>query len=264
MGRKKIIITVLLCSVLLIALFRFNEKFHHRRKTNLITLRIAAAASMINVVQAVNAQFERRFPDVTIESNFAATSLIARQVEHGAPVDVVLSASEEWMTYLATKGAVDSSSIIPIARNVLVWVLPVSSSLTSIDREVLNSSRIQRIAVADWRHVPAGKYARLALEKMGIWQDVLPKLVATLDVRAALAYVEQGNAEVGMVYRSDAQISSKVKTIAISDKYQPEILYEAARVNTAPDVAQRYLQFWQTPVVDSLLTQYGFIPVTAK
>jgi len=264
MGWKTIIIAVLLCSVLLIILFHFNENLHHRRETNLITLRIAAAASMINVVQAVNAQFEQRFPDVSIESSFAATSLIARQVEHGAPVDVVLSASEEWMTYLASIGAVDSSSIIPIARNTLVWVLPPSSSLTSINPQVLKHSRVQRIAIADWRHVPAGKYARLALMKMGIWQEVLPRLVATLDVRAALAYVEQGNADVGIVYRSDARISQKVKAVPISENYQPEILYEAGRVKTAPTVADRYLRFWQSNVVDSLLTQFGFLPVEAE
>ncbi len=229
---------------------------------NSSSLSIAAAASLMNVVQEVNQRYHRQLPDIQLEVSFGATSLLARQVEQGAPVDVILSANREWMDYLIQKRKVDPKSVIIIAQNRMVWVVPATSSLNTVSDTILNGNTVHRIAVADWHHVPAGKYARYVLQKMGIWEVLKPRLIPALDVRAALAYVEQGNAELGMVYESDARISQKVKSIPVPDAYQPFIIYEGGITVTANSMARNYLQFWSSDTTQKILKKFGFTPVS--
>ncbi len=221
-------------------------------------IRVAAAASLINVIQKADSLFTDQHPSVKIEEHFAATSILARQLEQGAPFDVFLSANPDWVDYLIQRGLLDSSTVTPLARNVLVVATPDSPPLPSELPRWLVHHRQQRIAIANWHHVPAGKYARTALERMGIWEEVAPYLVQSIDVRAALAYVERGHVGAGIVYRSDVLITPTVHYAAIPTAFQPEIVYEGGLTPSGNSMAKEYLQFLTMPKVQQLFQQFGF------
>ncbi len=231
---------------------------HSGSKPQNSVLQVAAAVSLTNVLQKVDSIFTHRYSNVTIEHYFAATSILARQLEQGAPFDVILSANPDWINYLAQKNKIKPSSITIFARNRLVLVAAPDKKVQQPLKQWIVGQKLGRIAVADWHHVPAGKYARLALEKMGLWQQILPYLIPAMDVRAALAYVEQKNAAIGIVYQSDALISNKVHFVPLPQAVQPDIVYEGALTVQGDSLASRYLAFLTTAEVQAIFQEFGF------
>ncbi len=222
-------------------------------------IHVAAAASLINVIQQADSIFQVKFPGVKIEESFAATSILARQLEQGAPFDVVLSANPEWINYLVAKRLMDTTSIVVFAYNSLVVISASASPPDVAVADWLLTHREQRIAIANWHHVPAGKYARHALKRMGIWETVEPFLVLAVDVRAALSYVEKGHVGAGIVYYSDRLVTPEVPFAVIPKTFQPQILYEGGVTYQANAIARQYLTFLKSPLIQQLFKQYGFL-----
>src|SRR5262249_4887746 len=141
--------------------------------------------------------------------NFGASSMLARQIQEGAPGDIFISADEEKMDMLQKKGLIKTETRKSILSNTLVAVVPENSKFTM--NSIQDLAKIKgSIAIAEPQTVPAGIYAKQYLKKVGIWDKVIDRLVPTDNVRAALATVETGNAEAGIVYKTDAGISKKV------------------------------------------------------
>lgn len=214
-------------------------------------LLVFAAASLKNALDEVNRAY-----DAPVRTSYAASSALARQIERGAPADVFLSADADWMDYLERRGQVVKGTRRPLLGNRLVWVAPAGSPVPAEPLALLGQSG--RLAIADPAHVPAGKYARAALEHAGTWDRIAGRLAPAENVRAALALVARGEAPLGVVYETDARAEPKVRVLArIDARLHPRIEYPAAAVRGSPGTA-RYLAFLASPTAAAIFEKHGF------
>ena len=226
-------------------------------------LTVFAAASLKNVLDATGEALEAAGAESPVVS-LAASSALARQIEQGAPADVFISADDDWMTYLASKDLILPATRTIVASNTLVLIAPrdspVSVDLTSgVDlAAVLGGGRL---AVADVTSVPAGKYAKAALETLGAWAAVAGQLAQTDHVRAALMLVSRGEAPLGIVYGSDAKADPSVRVVAVFPAAShPPILYLAAVTagSTSPDNAKAFVSRLTSPDGRAVFAAHGF------
>lgn len=178
---------------------------------------VFAAASLTNAMQDIATQYKKE-KNVDVVSSFASSSTLARQIEAGAPADLFISADQKWMDYAVDKKSIDTATRETLLGNSLVVVAPKASAQKdfTIDSKTNWTSLLNggRTAVGDPEHVPAGIYAKEALQKLGAWDTTAPKLAPAEDVRGALALVERNEAPLGIVYGSDAVASKGVKVVA--------------------------------------------------
>ncbi|HEX7155295.1 MAG TPA: molybdate ABC transporter substrate-binding protein [Thermoanaerobaculia bacterium] len=215
-------------------------------------IRVYAAASLTDALQEIATTYERQSGD-RIRFNFGGSSVLARQIEHGAPADVFLSADEEKMNALERRGLILASTRVSVLSNTLVVV---GDNI----RNVHDLANARRIALAEPSSVPAGIYAREYLRKAGVWQRIAPKVVPTESVRAALAAVASGNVDAAIVYRTDA-LSSKRLRIAyeVPRAVGPRISYPFALVKGAKPRATRFLTYLRSPAARAVFARHGFL-----
>ena len=224
-------------------------------------LRVFAAASLASVMPAVADAFQKEFEKTEVEFNFAASSILAKQIERGAHADFYLSANLQWMQFLMEKKKIQKDSQVIFLGNELVLVTSENSQRNLTGLEDLLSSDISRIALADWSHVPAGIYAKTALKKAGLWEKIKSKCIPALDVRAALAYVERGDVDYALVYRTDAAISRNVLiAVSLPKEIQPDIQYSAAATpNSTHPLSAAFLSFLKSQAAKRIFRESGFI-----
>ena len=218
------------------------------------TLLIAAAASLQNALEEIDPLFESAHSEITANYNFAASGPLQQQIEQGAPVDVFISAATKQMDAL-------QETRRNILTNRLVLVVPSNSTLGLTSFQQLTDSRVKKIAVGEPRSVPAGQYAEELFKNLGTLEQLKPKFVYGNSVRNVLGSVESGNADAGVVYRTDALISDKVKQVATApDNLHSPIVYPIAVIGASRSVnaAKTYVQFLTTDVAKSVFTKYGF------
>ena len=222
---------------------------------------VFAAASLTDSLRQIAAVYEKQSSDKVI-FNFAGSSTLARQIEAGAPADVFFSADEAWMDAVAKRGLIDADTRRSRLGNALVVVVPLDSALRIATAGALTNGAVKRIALADPKAVPAGIYAREWLEKAGLWRFIEPKVVPTENVRGALAAVESGNVEAGIVYNTDAGISKKVRiAYEVPTVDSPVISYPVALVKNSPQPgpARRFLQFLDSDAAGKIFERFGFV-----
>ncbi len=226
-------------------------------------LTVFAAASMRNALDAVNAAFARE-TDIKVTASYAASSALAKQIEQGAPADVYVSANVKWMDFLTGRKLIAAGTRIDLLGNRLVLIAPKESGLDQVRIEngfdIAGLAGDGRIAVANTTAVPAGLYAKAALQSLGAWQAAESRLAQSENVRATLAYVARGEAPLGIVYATDAQAEPKVKTIGIfTAGTHPPIVYPVAAITGRQGkAATRYLHFLQTQAAKKIFERYGF------
>ena len=226
------------------------------------TVTLFAAASMKNAVDDINAAFTKA-TGIKVVASLAASSALAKQIEQGAPADVFASADLDWMDYLEKKNLIEVPSRVSLLGNKLVLIAPKDSKLDNVKIEqgfdIAKLAGDSRIAVADVRAVPAGKYAAAALEKLGSWTAAKSKLAMAENVRAALALVGRGEAPLGIVYETDAKIEKNVKIVGyFPNGSYPAIVYPVALTATAKPEAARYLDYLRGGTAKSVFETYGF------
>ncbi len=224
-------------------------------------LTVFAAASLTDSLKEIAATYEKQTGD-KIVFNFGASSTLARQIDALAPVDLFISADEAKMDGLEQKGLILKDTRISRLSNSLVIVVAADASGAIDSPKALATGKVKRIALAETRSVPAGIYAREYLEKQNLWSAVQAKVVPTENVRAALAAVESGNVDAGIVYKTDAAISKKVKVAyAIPAKDGPDISYPMAVVKGTkqPEAAKRFLQYLASDDAAKVFEKFGFI-----
>lgn len=224
---------------------------------------VFAAASLTNAFEEVGALYQAR-TGRTVRQSFAASSTLAKQLESGAPANIFASADEQWMDWAAQRRLIVPDSRRALLGNRLVLVTaadrPVRVELRpGFDLAALLGAN-GRLATGDPAHVPAGRYARKALEQLGVWAVAEPRLVRADSVRAALALVERGEVPAGIVYATDAAASRKVRVAAIfpEDAHAP-IVYPIAliaRQDTAD--ARDFFEFLQGGPAQAVYRKYGF------
>lgn len=224
---------------------------------------IFAAASLKNALDDVAKAYEAKTGHkVTI--SYAGSSALAKQIEQGAPADIFISADLDWMDYLANKNLIKNDTRRNLLGNTLVLVAPADSSVSlkiAPGFDLAKALGDGRLAVADPASVPAGKYAKASLEKLGVWDSVKDKLAQAENVRAALAFIAQGEAPLGIVYQTDATAEPKVKVVDTfpADSHAP-IIYPVAQTasSTNPDAAA-FLQFLGSEDARKLFEGQGFV-----
>lgn len=195
---------------------------------------VFAAASLTDVLEELAATYEARHPNSTVVLNVGATSLLARQIEAGAPADVFLSANMAWMDRLVARGRIHGSPVTLAGNRLAVAGAPDAALLSDPELILYFNS----IALADPSHVPAGQYAQEALECAGLWQAVAPRVIPMLDVRMALLSVTTGAAEAALVYASDLRATAEARVLMEwPQDCAPDIRYAAGRIAGAPNPA---------------------------
>lgn len=227
---------------------------------------VFAAASLAGSLDAVASAFKAATrTDVAI--SYAASSALAKQIEQAAPADVYISSDLDWMDYLEQKSLIAKDTRTNILGNRLVLVAPAASKTEiKLERGVDLAGALGegRLAVADVETVPAGKYAKAALDALGVWTSVEAKLAQAENVRAALAFVARGEAPLGIVYNSDAVAEPGVRVVAVFpyDAY-PRIVYPAAALPAAPngESARAFILFLKTPPALAIFEKAGFLKI---
>ena len=223
---------------------------------------VFAAASLSEALREIAAQHQRATGDV-VRLNLAASSLLARQIKEGAPADVFFSADEAKMDDLAKAGRIDAASRRSLLSNRLVVVVPVESPLSVKSASDLAVPGVKRLALAETSTVPAGIYAKAYLTQAGAWPALATRVVSTENVRAALAAVESGDADAGIVYQTDALISKKVKVAyEVPAAAVPHISYPVALVKGGKNPAggAQFLARLASAESRAVFAQYGFTP----
>ena len=198
------------------------------------TVTVFAAASTTNALNDIGKMFTEKGLGKIVPS-YASSSTLAKQIENGAPANVFISADEPWMTYLEERKMIEPGSRFDLLGNKLVLIAPADSSINKVEiapkfdlAKLLGNGKL---ATGDPDHVPVGKYAKAALEKLGVWGSIESKLARAADVRGALTLVERGEAPLGIVYSTDAAITPKVKVVGVFPaETHPKIVYPTALV----------------------------------
>lgn len=224
---------------------------------------VFAASSLTNALNDIAAKYQQE-TGVKTTLSFASSSALARQVALGAPANIYLSANEKWMDYVEQQGAVIDNSRVDVLKNSLVMVAPTDYPQNNISLsaswDLSKALDGTRLAVGNPDNVPAGRYAKQSLEFMHLWKQAEPLLARANNVRSALVLVERGEAKLGIVYKTDAEISKKVKIVATfpEDSHKP-ITYPMALVkgNDTP-AAKAFYQYLQHDEAKAIFKQYGF------
>lgn len=198
---------------------------------------------------------------------YAASSALARQIEQGAPADLFWSADREWMDWCATRDLVRRDTITDLLGNELVVIAPSHAPFTALD---LSFNQFEtalsggRLATGETRSVPAGRYAKEALQSLQLWDRLASRLAETDNVRAALLLVARGETPLGIVYASDAQAEPRVKIIArIPATAHKPIIYPLAITTTAQsETALKALKFFQSGTARAIFIRDGFSVLT--
>ncbi len=225
-------------------------------------LTVFAAASLTDVLPEI-AMAWRADGGTDVRFSFGATSKLVPQVTEGAPADVLVSADEAWMDKLNEAGKVEPRTRVILARNSLVFVVPADAAKAPAAPGELPGT-MKKIALAG-ENVPAGKYAKAALETSRVWAAVEPHVVRAEDVRLTLKWVSGGDADGGVVYRTDARADPAVKiAFEFPEASHAPIVYPAAVVTGSAQAkdAARFLEFCRGAKARAILEKHGFLPPT--
>lgn len=225
------------------------------------TLLIAAAASLQNALEELDPIFEAADRGITVNYNFAASGPLQQQIEQGAPVDLFISAASRQMDALQQKNLIVTNTRRNLLTNDLVLVAPSNSTLGLTSFRQLINSNVRRISVGEPRSVPAGTYAQEMFTNLGILEQLRPKFVYGNSVRSVLGTVESGNADAGIVYRTDARITNQVKQVAAApNRLHSPIVYPIAVISASRNqqAAQTYEQFLSSSQAQAIFRRYGF------
>lgn len=221
------------------------------------SLTVFSAASTTDAMKELALNYTKESAEQVL-FNFASSGALARQIEAGAPADCFISANVRWMDWLEEKAVIQPDSRFNLAANTLVLVAPAGSSLT------FDGSISGKIAVGDFKSVPAGMYAKEALTHLGWLDKMRPNLVMASNVRTALLYVERGEVSAGIVYFTDAKASGKLSVIGTfpAESHRP-IIYPAALCSNNKN-AEGFMRFLKTPKAQAILTKHGFTTPRTK
>jgi molybdate transport system substrate-binding protein len=224
---------------------------------------VLAASSLTDALDEIGPAFTAA-THRGVKLSYAASSALARQIEAGAPADVFMSADTDWMDYLQARNLIDSASRRNVLGNRLVLISPADSPVTIRIKPHFALAKLLgsgRLATGNPDAVPVGKYAKIALTRLGVWNEVQAQIAPADNVRAALALVARGEAPLGIVYRTDALVENKVRIVAEfpASSHDP-IVYPVATTAHPGEGAADFVKFLFSPTAQAIFTKYGFDP----
>lgn len=228
---------------------------------------VFAAASLQNALDDAVHRFEQQ-GGTPVKVSYAASSQLAKQIENGAPADIFISADLDWMDYLQKRNLIKPATRHNLLGNQLVLVAPSGSGVKVNIKpgfDLVGLLKGGRLAMADPDSVPAGKYGKAALEKLGVWQSVAPHVAGAENVRAALLYVDRRETPLGIVYRTDAASDPNVEIAGVfpEDTHLPIIYPIAVTAASTNPAAVKFLVFLESPATRPAFEKQGFTALTA-
>ena len=225
------------------------------------TVIVFGAASLTDALQELGDSYTKATA-VPVKFSFAASSVLARQIESGAPADIFFAADLDWMDYLQSRNLINKSSRRNVLGNTLVLIAPIESKIElKIAPHFALAAALGggRLATGDPDSVPVGRYARSALMALGVWNDVQEHLVRAENVRSALMFVDRQEVALGIVYETDALIDNKVRIIDVfpANSHAP-ITYPIALTTSARPEATKYVDYLLSGAGDAVFKKYGF------
>jgi len=224
-------------------------------------VRIFAAASLNNAMKEISSQYKQTHPGIAFVENYAGSGTLARQVDAGAPADLFVSANPRWVEYLRERGRLAPETIGVLTRNALVFVSRKETAVASL----AETAPLQRIAIGSPDSVPAGDYARQALEGAGLYEDLAAAgaLVFAKDVRQALMYADCGEVDGAFVYRTDALLALHATVrFVVPEGLYPRVTYPMAltAIGAKNPEAQAFFAYLNGDEAMSVLEKHGFAP----
>jgi molybdate transport system substrate-binding protein len=223
---------------------------------------VFAAASLTNVLQDLGDAFTEQ-TSVPVKFSFAASSALARQIESGAPADVFFSADLDWMDYLQKRNLIQPASRRDAVGNRLVLIAPSDSTIELKIKPhfpLATALGNNHLATGDPDAVPVGRYAQAALTSLGVWDQVAARIIRADSVRSALAFVDRGEAPLGIVYETDAMIDKNVRVVDVFPATShPPIVYPIALTVNAKADAAKFVAYVMSPAADVTFKAYGFV-----
>ena len=254
---KKILLLFLVCECLITGCA--NGESQGSDKKERVELTISAAASLQNVLEELGEEYTNQNPKVELRFNFGASGSLAQQIEQGAPVDLFISASEEKFDQLNENKLIDEGK--PLVGNELVLITPIENPLNLTGFEDVINKKVEIIALGTPSTVPAGVYGKQVLQHFNLWEQVEKKVVYAKDVSQVLTYVETENVQAGIVYKTDALSSKKVKMIEIAPTAShDEIIYPIGLLKGTEnhEEAKDFYLYLQNGEVKDIWGKYGF------
>jgi molybdate transport system substrate-binding protein len=223
---------------------------------------VFAAASLTDALGQLGAAWQQQTGH-TVAISFAASSVLARQIENSQGADMFISADTEWMDYLDKRGLILRATRRDLLGNHLVLIAPANSKTAVTIAPHFNLAgalHSGRLALADPESVPAGKYAKTSLTALGVWRTVADHLAPAENVRAALAFVARGEAPLGIVYATDAIAEPHVRVVAtFPNNTHPPIVYPIALTKEAKPLARDFLNYVERPNARAVFEKAGFV-----
>lgn len=247
-------------AVFLLLLTGCSDSKSSKGKEEPILLKISAAVSLTDALEEIQSSFEKEHK-VELSFNLAGSGTLAQQIQQGAPVDVFISANEQWMDKLEEEELIVPNSRSNVTGNNLVLIAHKDSSLSYQSFEEISLDDVAEIAVGNPESVPAGRYTQDALSTLNMWDEIQDHVILAKDVRQVLTYVETGNADIGFVYESDALSSTNIKILASTETGQHDpIIYPGAVVADTKheDLAKVFLDYLLSDEAQEVLVNHGF------
>lgn len=228
------------------------------------TITISAAASLKDVMTEIKKAYEIENKVDKLIFNFGGSGSLQQQIENGAPVDIFISAAQKQIDELDKKNLIIKTSKVNLLKNEVVLVTPISSKLAIKNYKDLINSNVVSLGIGEPKSVPAGQYSIEIFNKLGINEKVNSKLVYGKDVRTILSWVETGNVDAGIVYKTDAISSDKVKVVSTApkDSHTP-VIYPAAIVSDSKfqNESKKFLKFLKSKKAINIFIKFGFSPI---
>jgi len=259
--KNRLIIFFLILTVIMVGGYRLTATTP-APAANGIELNVAAAASLQDVLQEIEGIYTAKHPEVKITFNFAACGTLSRQIAEGAPVDLFISADVRQMDILQEQGIIIPDSRQDLLGNDLVLIAGRNSALQGWAG--LTDPTVRRISIGAPETVPAGRYAMETLTSLKLYEQVRPKLVFAGNVRQVLTYVQTGNADAGLVYKSDTHHARDIRVVMIvpANLHKP-IVYSMAIIKSSKNQSaiKSWADFLTSPEARTVFSKYGFIPL---
>lgn len=223
-------------------------------------VRLSAAASLTDATRSLILRFNREHSEVQIIANFAGSGSLAKQILHGAPADLYISANKKWITYLLEHNRLDSQNLFLAAYNELVFVGKKETRVTKLS----DVTRLSLLAIGSPDSVPAGQYAAQAMKSVGVYDEMIKKhkLVIAKDVRQALLYADRGEVDGAFIYKTDARLARNCSVLfTVPPQLHDTITYFMALTTggVENDSARQFFRFLQGAEARSILSTFGFL-----
>ncbi len=257
MNRKKFVALSFLTSIAACTISNSNKKKNYNNQ-----LFISVPSSMYSVMKLVKDIYQKENPNIDIVYNSGSSGALQQQVERGAPVDILISASSKQIDFLLRKDLLIKESSKIFLKNTMVLVAS-NKSIQKINFNTLIKGKFEKLALGEPGSVPAGQYAKEALKSLQIYDKLEPKFIFGKNVRQVLFYVESGNADLGIVYTTDVKDSSDITLTNIPYSLHSPITYQIAIVKDGQNIneAKKFINFLLTESIQNTFQDYGFIGI---